>query len=255
MAGRDRYKLVYHYKNGGEKLFELYYDDGTYRKAFTLTEIDMFTTNFSNEDELEKALNMVFPGYENGYFSIEYNSGGALTSMELVFSDMTFIRELASKNLRDSKVSKADINIYMRWMLNKLEKDEKFLKYISTHRYINEYFKNAFSNYLMLKHSDEKEAQSSLWQAEVKLRKEFMRYKTVRGLEVGRKNYELEKQSMYVFNNHRELTFSERARMEYELNHPKKGNKKGKKSDPIEGQLPLFDPEPYIENKGKRTRK
>ena len=256
MAGRDRYKLVYHYKDGGEKIFELSYENGSCRKAFTLTEIDMFTTNFSNEEELEKALNLVFPGYKNGYFSIEYNSNGRLTSMELAFNDMTFIRELASKNLRESKVSKTDINIYMRWMLNKLEKDSEFLKYLYTHRYINEYFKDAFSNYLMLKNSDEKEAQSSLWQAEVKLRKEFMRYKTIRGLEVGRKNYELEKQNIYVNNDHRGLTVMEKAKLEYELNHPKKVKKrnKPKKNDVIDGQLPLFDPEPYTENKKGKTR-
>lgn len=256
MAGRDRYKLVYHYKKGGKKIFELSYEDGNCRKAFTLTEIDMFTTNFSNEEELEKALNLVFSGYEDGYFSIEYNSKGTLTSMELAFSDMFFIRELAGKNLRESKVSKTDINIYMRWMLNKLEKDAEFLKYMYTHRYINEYFKDAFSNYLMLKNSDEKDAQSSLWQAEVKLRKEFMRYKTVRGLEMGRKNFELEKQNMYVSYNHNGLTLAERARLEYELNHPKQEKKiKSKKNDLIEGQLPLFDSEIYTENKGKRTRK
>lgn len=256
MAGRDRYKLVYHYKDGGTKTFELDYEDKTHRKAFTLTELDMLTTNFPNEKELEKALNLVFPGYENGYFVIEYKSGGTISSMELVFSDMTFIKELASKNLRNSTVSKADINIYMKQMLNKLEKDDEFLKYIYTHRYINEYFRNAFSNYLMLKHSDEKEAQSVLWQAEAMLRREFTRYKTIRGLEVGRKNYELEKQNICVNNDHRGLTVMEKAKLEYELNHPKKVKKrnKPKKNDVIDGQLPLFDPEPYTENKKGKTR-
>ena len=251
MAIKDRYKLVYHYDDGSEKLFELDYADGTHRKAFTLTEIDTFTTNFSNEKELEEKLNLIFPGYNNGHFSIEYRSNGSIKSLELVFSDINFIKEVARKNLKASNVSRNDINIYMRWILNKLEKDDEFLNYIYKHGYVNEYFRSALSNYLMLKQSDEKEAQSSLWQAEVKLRKEFMKYKTIRGLEVGRKNYELKKQDMYISKVNKRLTVMERAKLEYELNHPKKK----KKSDPMDRQLPLFDPDIYTENNGKRTRR
>ena len=43
----------------------------------------------------------------------------------------------------------------------------------------------------------------------------------------------------------------------YNLNHPKKVKKRSrlKKSDVIDGQLPLFDSEPYIENEKMRTKR
>ena len=249
----NRYKLVYHYNKGAKKVFGLDFEDGTHRDKFTLTELDAFTSNFSDEEELTKALSLIFPGYENGYFTIDYNSNGHLNSLELVFDDLPFIRKLATKNLNKTIVSKDSITAYMNHFLNKIEADPEFLNFILAHRYTNQYFRDALSYYLMLKNSDEKEAGQELWRAKANLIKEFKRYKTVRGLEVGRHNYELFKQNKEIARNPSEISELERARIEYELNHPKKVKKrtKPKKNDVIDGQLPLFDPEPYTEKKGK----
>lgn len=261
MAGQaNRYKLIYHYYQGGKKPFELDYEDGTHRDKFALTELDAFTSNFSNEEELTKALNLVASGYENGYFTIEYNSGGKVNSLELVFNDMTFIRKLATENLRQTIVPKSSITFYMNWFLNRIEQDPEFLNFISVHRYTNKYFRDALGYYLTLKNSNERDAQNALWEAKANLIREFKRYKTIRGLEVGRHNYELVKQNKRIAKNPSELTELERAEIEYNLNHPKKVQKRSKvkKSDVIDGQLPLFDPEPYIETsdiKRKRTRR
>lgn len=261
MAGQaNRYKLIYHYYSGNKKIFGLDFEDGTHRDKFALTELDAFTSNFSNEEELTKALSLIFSGYENGYFTIEYNSGGHLNSLELVFNDMTFIRKLATENLRETVVPKSSITIYMNKFLNKIDKDPEFLNFIFSHRYTNRYFRDALSYYLMLKNSDEKDAQSSLWEAKANLVREFKRYKTIRGLEVGRHNYELLKQNKKIARNPSELTELERAEIEYNLNHPKKVKKRSrpKKTDVIDGQLPLFDPELYTEKttiEHKRTKK
>ena len=256
----NRYKLVYHYYNGKKKVFGLDFEDGSHRDKFALTEIDAFTSNFSNEEELTKAISLIFPGYEKGYFTIEYNSGGHLNSLELVFNDMTFIRKLATENLRQTLVPKRSITLYMNKFLDKIDRDPEFLNFISAHRYTNRYFRDALSYYLTLKNFDEKDAQNELWEAKVSLIKEFRRYKTIRGLEVGRHNYELLKQDKEIARNPSELTELERAEIEYHLNHPKKVKKRTrpKKSDVIDGQLPLFDPEPYIEEvtvERKRTKK
>lgn len=257
MGGKtNRYRLVYHYYNGNKKTFSLDFEDGSHRDKFALTEIDAFTSNFSNEEELAKAISLVFPGYEKGYFTIEYNSGGHLNALELVFNDMNFIRKLATENLREALVPKSSITLYMNWFLNKIEKDPEFLTFIFSRRYTNSYFINVLSKYLMLKNSDEKDAQNSLWEAKASLIREFKRYKTIRGLEVGRHNYELIKQNKKIVRNPSELTELERAKIEYNLNHPKKveKRKRPKKSNVIDGQLPLFDASPYtdtsiVENK------
>lgn len=256
----NRYKLVYHYYKGGNKLFKLDYEDGSHRDKFTLTEIDAFTSYFANGEELENLLNLFSPGYEGGYFTIEYNSGGHLNSLELVFNDMPFIRKLAMENLRKSEVPKSSISLYVNWFLNKIENDPGFLDYVSAHRYTNQYFRDALGHYLMLKNSDEKDAQSIIWRAKAGLIKEFKRYKTIRGLEVGRHNYELMKQNKNIARNPSELTQLERAEIEYKLNHSKKVIKRSrhKKNDVVDGQLPLFDSTPYIDlsnTENGRTRK
>ena len=257
MAGQvNRYKLVYHYYNGNKKIFGLDFEDGTHRDKFALTEIDAFTSNFSSEEELTKALSLVFSGYEKGYFTIEYNSGGHLNSLELVFNDLPFIRKLATENLQKTVIPKSSITSYMNKFLNKIESDPEFLNFILVHRYTNQYFRNALNYYLRFKNSDEKEAGEELWRAKVNLIKEFKRYKTVRGLEVGRHNYELLKQNKEITRNPSEISELERARMEYDLNHPKKVKKrtKLKKNEVMDGQLLLFDPDLYTENKKGKTR-
>lgn len=253
----NRYSLVYHYSNGDRKVFALDFENGDHREKFSLTELDAFTSGFSSEEELTRALNVVFGGYNDGHFNIEYKSGGALRSMEIVYNDLPFIRDLAKHNLRSSHVSKYEITEYMYKFLGEIEKDSQLLPYLVSHRYVNSYCMNAVSYYLMLKHSLESDVGSALFDAEVSLKKEFMRYKTIRGLEVGRRNYELKKQNIERDYNPSELTVLQRAKIEYELNHPTKINKKKvkkpKKNDVIDGQLPLFNPDDYTDGfKGKK---
>ena len=57
----SRYKLVFHYNNGGTRDFTFFGENGEVRNKFTLTEIDVFTSNFSSSDEMARALNSVFP--------------------------------------------------------------------------------------------------------------------------------------------------------------------------------------------------
>ena len=251
----NRYSLVYHYNNGGRKVFALDFENGTHREKFSLTELDAFTSNFSSEEELTRALNVVFGGYNDGHFNIEYKSGGSLRSMEIVYNDLPFIRDLAKHNLRSSNVSKDEITEYMYKFLREIEKNSCLLPYLVSHRYVNSYFENAVSYYLMLKNSLESDARSGLFEAEVSLKKEFMRYKTIRGLEVGKRNYALRKEDKFDYDS--ELTVLQRAKIEYELNHPVKVNKekvkRPKRTDALEGQLPLFDPDDYTDGfKGKR---
>lgn len=255
MAGINRYRLVYHYFDGKEKVFEVNYEDGTHRDRFMLTEIDALTSKFSNDDELAKVLNFVSSGYKDGYFLIEYNSNRKVKTMELVYNNIPFLGELSLKNLRQTKISGEDAEAYMNNFMKLVNGDDEFLKFILSHRYTNDYFKSALSYYLRLKNSDEREAQNTLWEARADLKKEFTRYKTVRGIEIGKKNYRLFKEKKEIPRLRGKLTVLQRARLEYELNHPEKVKKeKPKKNDVIEGQMALFDVEPYIDHTSKNKR-
>lgn len=255
MAGINRYRLVYHYFNGGEKVFGVDYEDGAHRDRFMLTEIDALTSKFSSDKDLSKALNLVSSGFDDGYFIIEYNSNGQVKTMEVVFNDVPFLGKLASENLRKTNISSEEAGVYMKDFLNLVDKDSNFLKFVLSHRYTNDYFKSALNYYFRLRNSDEREAQNTLWEARVNLKKEFMRYKTVRGIEIGKRNYKLFKEKKKVPDGHMTLTVLQRAKIEYELNHPKKSvNRKSKKNDVLDGQMALFDADDY-NSEVKRTKK
>lgn len=253
MANSNRYKLVYHYNNGGEKLFEIDFEDGRHKNFFMLTEIDALTWRFSNDEELAKVLKFVSGDFNDGYFVIEYNSHGIVKTMEVLFNDIPSLGKLALEHLGESSVSKEEASYYMDEFL-KLIEDEKFLKFILSHRYTNSYFGDALNYYLRLKNSDEIEAQSMLWEAKAKLKKEFNRYKTIRGIEIGKKNYKLLKENK-MLEERGKLTVLQRARIEHELNHPKKvQRRKPKKNKVLDGQIPLFDGSLY-ERQSKRTKR
>lgn len=253
MAGINRYKLVYRYFDGREKVFDVNYEDGTHRDRFMLTEIDALTSKFSNDDELSKVLNLVSDGYKDGYFIIEYNSNGKAKTMELVYNNIPSLGSLALKNLRKTKISSDDAETYMKDFIKLVNEDGEFLKFILSHRYTNDYFKSALSYYLRLKNSDEREAQNTLWEAKANLKKEFTRYKTVRGIEIGKRNYKLFKEKKEIPRLRGELTVLQRAKLEHELNYPEKLKKvKPKKRSVIEGQVALFDADPYTDHTSKK---
>lgn len=250
MGFKERYKLVYHYRKGGSHEFSYDMGNGKVRDRFYLTEIDVFTSNFADDEELSRGLNLLSNVYNDGYFTIEYRTNGVLKTMELVFKDMPFVRKLALDNIRKATLAKKDITFYMREFLRDINKDPSFLKFIFEKRYTNSFFRNALNYYLTLKNSDDKDAQGALWQAEASLCREFCRYKTIRGLEIGRRNYELIKQNKNVPSFPNAISVSERARIEYELNH----QKKKKKSDIVSNQMPLFDASEYTDESLKKGR-
>lgn len=253
MANSNRYRLVYRYNDGGKKLFELDFEDGSHRNSFMLTEIDALTSRFPNDEELAKTLKLVSGEFKDGYFVIEYNSNGTVKPLEVLFNDIPSFGKLAYEHLRETNVSKEEASYYMNEFLN-LIKDDEFLKFILSHRYTNSYFESTLNYYLRLKNSDEREAQSMLWEAKAKLQKEFSRYKTIRGIEIGKKNYNLLKENK-VIKERGKLTVLQRAKMEYELNHPRKvKRKKVKKTDVLDGQMALFDGSDY-ENSTRRAKK
>ncbi len=266
----SRYKLVFHYNNGGTRDFTFFGENGEVRNKFTLTEIDVFTSNFSSSDEMARALNSVFPGYKDGYFDIEYSAGGSVKPLELIFKDMTFIRALALDNIRKSVVPKQAIMSYMRRFLADIKDNPEFLKFLFERRYTNKYFRDALSYYLVLKNSDDNDAQRVIWQAEAKLCKEFCRYKTIRGIEVGRRNYEIlsrskddpsvakllnSKVNTKILNRSKDepsVAFDMRA--EGAKVEKRSSNLKLKKQKLGDGQMALFDASIYNEPTVKRTK-
>lgn len=253
MAKSSRYRLVYRYSDGSKKLFELDFEDGKHRSNFMLTEIDALTSRFPGDRELAKVLKLVSGDFNDGYFVIEYNSNGTVKPLEVLFNDMPNLGKLALAHLGESSISKEEASYYMNNFLNEI-KDEKFLEFLFSKRYVNSYFRDVLNYYLRLKNSDEREAQNMLWEAKAKLKKEFNRYKTIRGIEIGKKNYKLLKENK-MLEERGKLTVLQRARIEHELNHPKKvQRRKSKKNKVLDGQIPLFDGSLY-ERQSKRTKR
>lgn len=260
-----RYQLVFHSdKNDDTKVIDLVPGDGSDRDVFTLTEIDAFTSQFSGARELAKAVYLGDLKYEDGHFSVDYKVNHSVNSIDVVYSNLTFLAELARKRAGKSEITKKDIYGYVDRLIVEIENDVNFYAFMclkskerSLNRYTNSHFRSVFGCYSTLKNSDEPDARGALWEAKNDLARALLNYKTIRGIEIARDHYSLVKQGLSCPRDPSFVSPLKRARLEYELRHPKKPEKpkKYKKGDPIEGQMPLFDPDEYIENEKTKHMK
>lgn len=255
-----RYQLVFHSdKNDDVKVIDLVPGDGSDRNAFTLTEIDAFTSQFSGARELSNAVDLGDLKYEDGHFSVDYKVNHSVNSIDLVYSNLTFLAELARKNVGKSEVSKKDIYGYVDRLIKEIENDVNFFHFMcsksmerSWNRYVTDRFRAAYGYYNTLKNSDDPDAKNALWEAKADLVRNLLSYKTIRGIEIAKYHYSLVKQGLGCPRDPSFVSPEKRARLEYELKHPERQEKpekpkKYKKGDPIEGQMLLFDPSEYTE--------
>lgn len=248
----DRYRLVYHFKDGKTENFTLHFEDGSVRNKFSLTEIDALTTSYSNREEFEKNIQLIFPKFKDGCFSIEYTTDHETKNLELVFNDMNVLRKIALENKGNSKIQKSiNFTVYFNSFLKAIEENYDFWTFLVSHRYVNRYFKEVVNNYFLVLNSKNV---NEIMDAKNNIKKELSRYKTIRGIEIGKKSYALYKKGESVPSSAFQITVLERAKREYELNHPKK-NAKRSKNVVDDSQLPLFDVADYTVEDVKKTKK
>lgn len=242
----DRYKLVYRYEKGGAIKFVLNFENGISKSRFPLTILDAITSNFANDEELATALNKMVPKFYDGHFVIEYTKNKANLvdgALYLVYNDMTFLSELARENIGASKLPKSSVAHYLRWFLDKVKEDSEFLEYLSENEFIDAHFKRLVSEYLFYINSFEKDAEAMVWKVEVDLVKKLMNYKVIRGIEIGRKHFELKKANLPVPTIY--------PRVKKMADKPMK--KVIKRKNVGDGQLSLFDASEYeVVNRTKK---
>ena len=104
MARQNRYRLVFRNKSGEKKYVTLNFKNSK-RNTFSLTEIDYITSLFSDAAMLASFVGISNEEFDKGYFAIDYKNNSRLKSLELVFNDMVFLKDVAENNLGESKLS------------------------------------------------------------------------------------------------------------------------------------------------------
>lgn len=256
---KGTYRLLYRYYNGNFKEVEF---KGKKIENLPLTNIDLLTSQASNDEELIKLLNLDPKEYKDGRFVISYIHNHKERYSDIVFKGMNFLINLAKENQGNSKISKKSIIGYTDSLMNKLFREPEVFTFLSTdkyghikRRYMNSWVKGAIESYLFFMNSLEYDAPEMLFKAKVDLQKEFKYYKNIRDIEIGLYHYNLFKKGLQIPMTPYHISRYERAKREYELNNPKKVIQKKEKKIVIEdNQLRLFDLNNFENNNGKTKK-
>lgn len=190
----NRYQLVFHYYDESKdpKVFSRKVEDGE-KSRFSLTELDVFTTEFPNEEIFNCMMNQTYGGYEDGEFSIDYKSAGKIKSLPLIFSDMELLRKIALSNCGDSVIENDFPEEYFKHFLYRVL-DEEVYDFINDEYYMNSDLKKYIDGY----RTDSYLGLSV--QGDIKKLKEKMHnYKNFRGIEIASMTYKICKGKL---NNH-----------------------------------------------------
>lgn len=254
---KGTYRLLYRYYNGktknivvGDKKLE----------NLPLTNIDLLTSQTSNDEELIDLLNLDATEYQNGRFVVAYTYKKEERYLDVVYKDMESIIDLAKKNKDENDVSKKSAQNYIKEVINNFSHTPELLSFLSKdeynhikRRYMNKEVSGAIQKYLNLLNSPEPDAVEELFNAKVDLQIQLRKYKNIRGVSLGIYHYILTKQGRKIPMNPSHISEYERAKREYELNNPKRDKVVEKPALQEDNQLRLFDPNDFGNN--GRTRK
>lgn len=197
--------------------------DGTEDTKLSLTEIDSFTTNFANSQEMLFYFQSIGYKFYNSKFIIEYNQNHKEKNIDLVFSKQHFLRELALNNQGKYVIEKNDIFYrYLYKITDVIATNDELIRYLRTNNFMNLWLYENLFRYIACKSTDVESSHIYL----TRLKKELAKYKTIRNLEIGIKEYE--------------------NQLEIKQNKKESSPKTLKKLKPkyfIEGQGQLFNPD------------
>lgn len=228
------------------------------KDKFTLIEIDALTTSLNSKEDFVKYLNAYGFGIDSSYdISIQYKSNGDTKKLEPVYGDMTFLKKIIEENLSNGK--KTYLNQFKQEFLNNI-KDKNFLDFIKKtpyNRYMSYDLKQAVGCYLF--YSDDTYDQIDInlvMNEKQKILKALDCYKTVRGVLIGKKHYELKLSGKEIPKDPNILSKYEREILTYKLNHPEKIKREEPKKEKIkkedDGQMSLFDASIYTDDVSKK---
>lgn len=251
------YRLLYRYYNGKTK--DIVVGDKKLENL-PLTNIDLLTSQTSNDEELIDLLNLDVTEYQNGRFVVAYTYKKEERYLDIVYKDMESIIDLAKKNKDENDVSKKSAQNYIKEVINNFSHTPELLSFLSKdeynhskRRYMNKEVSGAIQKYLNLLNSPEPDAVEELFNAKIDLQIQLRKYKNIRGISIGIYHYILTKQGRKIPMNPSHISEYERAKREYELNNPKRDKVVEKPALQEDNQLRLFDPNDFGNN--GRTRK
>ncbi len=251
----SRYQCVISKNN--ESILLTLKDGNQSKNKFTLIEIDALTTASNSKEDFVKRLNTYGFNVDSSYdISIQYKSNGEIKKLEPVYGDMTLLKKIIAESLLNEE--KTYLNQFKKEFLNNIE-DAKFLDFIKNapyNRYMSYDLKQAVGCYLFYSDDTYDQIDINLVMNErQKILKALNRYKTVRGVLIGKKHYELKLSGKEIPKDPNTLSNYAREILTYKLNHPEKSKKeelqKEEKKDD-DGQMSLFDASIYTEDASKK---
>lgn len=254
---KGTYRLLYRYYNGKTK--DIVVGDKKLENL-PLTNIDLLTSQTSNDEELTDLLNLDATEYQNGRFVVAYTYKKEERYLDIVYKDMESIINLAKKNKDENDVSKKSAQNYIKEVINNFSHTPELLSFLSKdeynhskRRYMNKEVSGAIQKYLNLLNLPEPDAVEELFNAKIDLQIQLRKYKNIRNISIGIYHYILTKQGRKIPMNPSHISEYERDKREYELNNPKRDKKVKKPALQEDNQLRLFDPNDFGNN--GRTRK
>ena len=223
------------------------------KDKFSLIEIDTLTTSLNSKEDFVKYLNSCGFDIDNSYdIFIQYKIQGVNRRLDLVYSDMILLKKIIEEDLPNGE--KTYLNQIKNEFLIDI-KDKKFLDFLkraSYNRYMSYDLKQAVGNYLFYSDDTYDRVDINLVMNEKqKILNALNHYKTVRGVLIGKRHYELMLSGKEIPKDPNILSNYEREILTYILNQPEK-SKKEETQKVDDGQMSLFDVSIYTEDVSKK---
>lgn len=186
MANRYLYMLR-HISEKGQITTISFKEKEIIRDKFSLSFIDSFTTEYSNDKELEDFLNSKGFNLEKGKFYIENEYNKKNRILAIAYSDRTYLKEIARNNCNNSIVKK-DITYakYFYHYIELIKADQNLFNYLKSYYYINKSLAEATSEYIFY---TKNEMIENINIAKTKINRYLTQYLTIRMIEIGIKKY------------------------------------------------------------------
>lgn len=197
--------------------------NGEEKEKLSLTEIDNFTLNFDCRENLLFYMQKLGYNFYNSKFIIEYKYKNQVKKINPVFSDQETLKEIALNN-QGSYIIKRDTTFYkyLYYIMEEVANNHKLMTYLIKNNYMSSWLQENIARYNIYIISDVEAAHIFM----TRIKKELSKYKVIRDIEVGIKEYE----------------------KLIKTNTTEKENKakiKRKQKDFAEGQGQLFNPDNY----------
>lgn len=247
MKTKGRYSLTYHFKDASTEKITFEDENGKRKQNFSLTELDLLTMNFKDEEEFIEALNNLFGEnhFHGGYLVIEYKVKGSTRRLNLCFNNQPNLKSLATENFGQSEITKdMKLTAYVNKIIEEYAINSDFIKEYMDKDYKDNHLLECLSYYISLEYSKDVEAK---FDAKTRVLREVSHYKTFRNLSLAKRDFELKKKGLPTPPDRTYFPKWEIDALNKQVNKPAeipakaKKVKRRKKLDPTPGQMSLFD--------------